>query len=86
MASDVKLSTQNNVTSQKMEYLRRLFLYRAETLYSCCNQHKVSWYFSCDISMATQWAPGPLYLKDKIGVFLLQEVLFALVNYSVGVS
>ena len=41
MTSDVTLWTQNNVTSQKMEYLRRLFLYRTETLYSCCNQHKV---------------------------------------------
>ena len=42
MTSDVTLWTQNNVTSQKMEYLRRLFLYRTETSYSCCNQHKVS--------------------------------------------
>ena len=86
MTSDVPWWTQNNVTSQKMEYLRRLFLYRTETLYSCCNHHKVSWYFHCDISMATQWAPGPLHLKDKIRVFLLQEVLFALVVYSAGVS
>ena len=80
MTCDVTLWTQNNVTSQKMEYLRRLFLYRTETLYSCCNQHKVSWYFYCDISMATQWAPGPLHLKEKIRVFLLQEELFALVT------
>jgi len=36
--------------------------------------------------MATQWAPGPLLSKDKIRVFLLQEVFFALVVYSVGVS
>ena len=42
MTSDVLLWTQNNVTSQKMEYLRRLFPYRTETLSSCCNQHKVS--------------------------------------------
>ena len=42
MTNDVTLWTQNNVTLQKMEYLRRLFLYRAETLYKCCNQHKVS--------------------------------------------
>jgi len=42
MTSDVTLWTQNGVTSQKMEYLRRLFLYRTETLYSCCNQRKVS--------------------------------------------
>jgi len=36
--------------------------------------------------MATQWAPSPLHLKDKIRVFVLQEELFALVVYSVGVS
>ena len=36
--------------------------------------------------MATQWASGPLHSKDKIRVFLLQEALFALVVYSVGVS
>ena len=42
MTSDVTLWTQNNVTSQKIEYLQRLFPYRTETLYSCCNQHKVS--------------------------------------------
>ena len=35
--------------------------------------------------MATQWAPGPLHSKGKIRVFLLQEVLFALVQ-SVGIS
>jgi len=36
--------------------------------------------------MATQWAPGPLYSKGKIRVFLLQEVLFAIIVRSVGVS
>ena len=36
--------------------------------------------------MATQWAPGPLHSKGKIRVFLLQEVLFALVVHLVGVS
>ena len=36
--------------------------------------------------MATQWAPGPLDSKVKIRVFLLQEVLFALVVQSEGVS
>ena len=36
--------------------------------------------------MAAQWAPGPLQSKGKIRVFLLQEVLFALVVHSVGVS
>ena len=35
---------------------------------------------------ATEWAPGSLLLKWKITVFLLQEVLFALVVHSVGVS
>ena len=34
--------------------------------------------------MATQWAP--LHSKGKSRVFLLQEVLFALVVHSVGVS
>ena len=36
--------------------------------------------------MATQWAPGPLHSKGKIRVFLLQELLFAIVVGSVGVS
>ena len=36
--------------------------------------------------MATHWVPGPLHSKGKIRVFLLQEVLFALVVHSVGVS
>ena len=36
--------------------------------------------------MATQWAPGPLHSKGKIRVFLLQEVLLALLFHSVGVS
>ena len=35
--------------------------------------------------MATQWAPGPLHSKGKIRDFL-QEVLFAPVVHSVGVS
>ena len=35
--------------------------------------------------MATQWDPGPLHSKGKIRVFLLQEVLFALVVHSAGV-
>ena len=51
MTSDVTLWTQNNVTSQKMEYLRRLFLYRTENLYSCCNHDKFlaprSWSVIC---------------------------------------
>ena len=36
--------------------------------------------------MATQCTPGPLHSKGKIRVFHLQEVLFALVVHSVGVS
>ena len=36
--------------------------------------------------MATQWAPGPFHSKGKIRFFLLQEVLFALVVHSVGMS
>ena len=36
--------------------------------------------------MATEWAPCPLHSKGKIRVFLLQEVLFALVVQSAGVS
>ena len=36
--------------------------------------------------MAMQWVPGPLHSKGKIRVFLHQEVLFALVVHSVGLS
>ena len=36
--------------------------------------------------MPTQWAPGPLHSKGISKVFLLQEVLFALVVHLVGVS
>ena len=36
--------------------------------------------------MATEWAPDSLHSKWKIRVFLLQEVLFALVIHSVAVS
>ena len=36
--------------------------------------------------MATQWAPGPLHSKGIIRVFILREMLFALVVHSVGVS
>ena len=36
--------------------------------------------------MATQWAPGRPHSKGKIRVFLLQEVLFALIVHSVGLS
>ena len=51
----------------------KIFLYRTETLYGCCTHHKVSWYFHCDVSMATQWASGPLHSKDKIRVFSLKK-------------
>ena len=76
-------STQSGAKSQKIEYLSRLFLYRTETQYSSYTHHKVPWYVHCDISMATQWAPGPLHSKGTIRVFLLQEMLF---TFSVGVS
>ena len=36
--------------------------------------------------MATHWVPGPLHSRGKIGVLLLQEVLFARVVHSVGVG
>ena len=36
--------------------------------------------------MATQWAPGPLHSKGIVRVFVLREMLFALVVHSVGVS
>ena len=36
--------------------------------------------------MGTKWAPGPLHSKGKIQIFLLQEVLFALVLHLVRVS
>ena len=58
---------------QKMEYLWRLYLYRTETLYSCCIHYNVSWHFHCDISMATQWAPGLLHSKDKIRFFSFKK-------------
>ena len=83
---DVTKGTQSGAKSQKIEYLSRLFLYRTETQYSCYTPHKVSRNVLCDISMATEWAPGSLHSKWKIRVFLLQEVLFALVVHSVGVS
>ena len=86
MTCDVTTGTQGGAKSQKIEYLSQLFLHRTETQYSCYTHHKVPLYVHCDISMATQWAPGPLHSKGKIRVFLLQEVLFALVVHSVGVS
>ena len=59
----------------------------AETLCSSYTHHKVLWYVHCDISMARQRAPGPLYSKVKVRVVLLQEeVLSSLVVHSVGVS
>ena len=79
MTCEVTIWTQSGVQSQKIEYLLQLFLYRTKILCSCYTHH------NCDISMATQWAPGPLHTKGKIRVFLLQEVLFAIVC-SVGVS
>ena len=79
----------NDLKSHKrgINYLSRLFLYRTETQYSCYTYHNVPFiYVHCDISMVLQWVPGPLHSKGKIRVFLLQEVLFACVVHSVGVS
>ena len=61
-----------DLKSQKIENLWKRFLYRTETLYSCYTHHKVPWHV--------------LHSKGKIGVLILQEVLFALVVHSVGVS
>ena len=68
-----------------MEYLKRQFLDRTETLYGCCTYHRIPCYVHCDISMATQWMVGLLHPKSKIRVSLLKEVLFALDVHSVGV-
>ena len=75
-----------DVKSQTMEYLWTLFLYRPETLCSCYTRHKVLWYVQYDLSISTQWAPGPLHSKGEIRVFLLQERLAALVVLLVCVS
>ena len=73
--------TLNDVKSQKMEYLRRVFQYRSETLYNCYTHRKVPQYVHRDISMLTQWAPGPLLSKGKTRVFFLQEVLYLLLMF-----
>ena len=75
---DLTRWTQSRVRSQKIEYLSQRFLFRSKNwnlvqLFTC---YKFPWYV---ISVATQWAPGPLHSKGKIRVFLLQEVLFDLV-------
>jgi len=67
-------------------FVSRLFLQRAETSYSRYTHHKVSGYVHADISMETQWAPGPHHTKSKIRVYLLQEVLFTPDGPSKGVS
>jgi len=54
----------------------KTFSLRTETLCHCYTLLKVPWYVPYDISIARQWAPGPLHSKGKIWVFLLQEVLF----------
>ena len=69
-----------------MEYRGRHFICRTEPLYSCYSDHKVPWHVLCDISMATQWAPGSIHPHGKVRVPLLKEVLFALDVRSVGVS
>ena len=85
ISCNLSMWTQSGVQSQKIEYLSQLFLYKTET-YSYYTRHKVPWYVLCDISMPTQWTPGPLHSKGKISIFLLQDVLFALVVHSDGVS
>ena len=58
------LMTQNELKSQKMAYHSlKTFLHRTETVHSCYSHHKVPWYVHCDISMATQWAWGPVHSK-----------------------
>ena len=61
-------------------------MYRIETLYSCSTHYNVPWHFLCEISMATQWVPGTLYPKGKVGVRLLKKCYFALEVHSMGVS
>ena len=75
MTFDVILWTQSGVKSQKINISHNFF----------CIELKVP-YVHCDISMATQWAPGPLHSKGKTRVFLLQEVLFVFVVHSVVVN
>ena len=67
MTCDITFWTQNDVKSQKMEYSRRHFLYRTETLYSCYTNLITKFHDNvhCDISMATQWASGPPIQKAK---------------------
>lgn len=71
MTCDVAMWTQNDLKSQKVVYLSQLFLHKTETLYSCYTHHKVH----CNISMATQWAPGPLHLKGKISFLPSRSVI-----------
>ena len=61
-------------------------MYETETLYSCCTHHKFPWHVLCDISLATQWALGPLHAKDKVRIALLRKVAAVLDVYWVGVS
>ena len=53
-------------------------MYETETLYSCCTHHKFPCHVLCDISLATQWALGPLHAKGKVRIALLQEVAVVL--------
>lgn len=61
-------------------------MYETETLYSCCTHHKFPCHVLCDISLATQWALGPLHAKGKVRISLLQEVAAVLDVHRVGVS
>ena len=69
---------QSGVKSQKINVSHNFFLCRTETVVTLVTKfHDMS---TVTISMATQWAPGPLHSKGIIRIFLLQEVLFALVH------
>ena len=76
--------TQNDVKLQKWNISEDCFCIELK-LCTVVNTLITKFYDMCDISIATQWAPGPLHSKGEIGVFLLQEVLF-LVVHSEGVS
>ena len=72
MTYDVTLWRQNDVKSQKMEYPWRLFCIELKL----CTVVALTTKFhdiTTDISMATQWAPGPLHSKDKIRVFSFKK-------------
>ena len=67
----------------KMEYLWRLFLHGTGTLYSCYSCPKVPWYVHNDISIVTQWVPGPPSFKRKNQSFSpSRSVIFSCCSFS----